>query len=148
MKIIVVYGTANSGKSTTLRKFYDKDINGNNKFIVKLPKAEDKTMDYQAVVEYCGHTIGIFTWGDNEKNVKGAVTFAEENGCGILICAARSSGKGYQYLDGMDCPQVWIEKGRFDGDGALSDGEVAAIRDIIAEQTADYIYQSIQLLCK
>lgn len=149
MKIIILYGTGNSGKSTTFRKLYEKHIKGNADFNILGAMPTESVKDYQIVVQYKGRTIAIYTWGDNEFNVKAAFQYAEENGCEVLVCAARSSGKGYQFFDKMKCPQIWIEKGRYGGkNDALRPSQEDAIREEIAELTADRIYQALQLLCE
>lgn len=145
MKQIILYGTGNSGKTTTLYKFYDKHIKDNSEFTVSEIKFSGK--DYMAIVEYHGYKIGIYTWGDTKKLIEDGGKYTKE--CDIIICTARSKGKGYQYFDKLTVPQIWIEMGRFyNQNSAIADSDYESFRNAITDQAADRVYQALKLLCK
>lgn len=145
MKQIILYGTGDAGKTTTLYKLYEKHIKDNIDFTVLEIKFSGK--DYMAIVKHKGYKIGIYTWGDTKKLIDEGVEYTKE--CDIVVCVARSRGAGYQYFNELEVPQIWIEMGRFSNkNGAISDLENDSFRDAITDQTASYIYQVLQLLCK
>ena len=145
MKQIILYGTGNSGKTTTLHKFYEKFIKDNSEFTVLEIKFSGK--DYMAIVEYHGYKVGIYTWGDTKGLIDEGVEYTQ--GCDVIICVARSKGAGYQYFDELTVPQIWIEMGRFyNQNSAISNLDYESFRGAITDQTASYIYQALQLLCK
>ena len=67
--------------------------------------------------------------------------------CDIVICVARTKGVGSQFLAEKQCPQVWIEKGRrCNCNSAISQTEEMELYQEMAQQTADCIYQALQML--
>ena len=146
MKLIILAGTANSGKSTTFRKLYTNFIKGNTDFLIK-STFDENMADYQTIVEYKGYRVCIYSWGDNLDNVKGGMDYAAKNNCDILICASRTKGDGHEELKRCKCPQIWIEKARFWTTNALSNEDKTKFYNEIATKAARSIYHSLQLFC-
>lgn len=145
MKQIVLYGVGNSGKSTTLRKFYEKFIRDNREFTIIDEKFIDRSIDYDMKVIFRDLRIAIVSHGDSLYWVQRGMDYAHD--CDIVICVTRSKGDGYHYLYDNPNPQIWIEKSRFDNvKSAIDPSECEQIRNEIAEKTADRIYQLLELL--
>ena len=87
--IICVRGRGETGKSTALRGFYERLV----------PEEERVDMesraDFAEEIEYEGVKIGIVTYGDpgcdSVEKVQGFI----DDGCEIVVCASRITGKTF-----------------------------------------------------
>lgn len=91
VKVIVLQGLANSGKTTTL-----------NTLIGLFPKAKKHdsnrlSKDTRVTVELNGKQIGIITAGDNVGELEHGFSALQE--CEIYVCAARTKGGTVDYLE-------------------------------------------------
>lgn len=144
MRMIIMYGIANSGKSTSLRAFYERQVAGNSGF--ETLDYVSTNIDYNAIVVYRGYRIGIITHGDTLDWIKSGLQYAK--GCDIVICACRTKGAGCEYLAKLDVPQIWIEKGRvWNKGGALSQAATLDLQQKSAMDAADRIFECLQLFC-
>jgi hypothetical protein len=84
MKIILLSGTPNSGKTTTLNLLYDRLIkDGTENVLQEQLGANPK--DFKCVVSYKGKTVAIYTMGDYKTVFEDAIIeFAD---CDVLIFA-------------------------------------------------------------
>jgi len=87
MKIILLSGKPETGKSTTFNLLYDKLTQNGKRNIVsekkELGDPEDK--DFECVVKYRGKTVALYSMGDFDlKCVEAIVKYAH---CDILILA-------------------------------------------------------------
>ena len=89
MKVIALYGVANTGKTTTLN-LLNNLINPDN------PITDGK--DHRRTFTYKGKTISITTPGDNETEVKKNIQYVQDKNCDILVTASRTRGAGKDML--------------------------------------------------
>ena len=86
MKIIVVKGNPNSGKTTSIRLVYDILLYLGAEIDVE--RKDGKTyIDFDAELLYNGKRIAISSAGDVLKNMHGTIT--KHKDCDILIMASR-----------------------------------------------------------
>lgn len=108
MKVILLSGPSNSGKTTTLTLVYDELIRlGATVIRPKSPLGGDPA-DFECVVSYAGKVVAIFTMGDFAIEVVHAMSYYEGMGCDALIVA--NSNKSWP---------VW-RLGRYPGSVSLS----------------------------
>ncbi len=114
MKIIAIQGKENSGKSTVLKMLCVKImetlkkqlVSAEIKFlrglvrnietvkrqieiekIARCNKEKTRVDNFIAVIQLKGITIGISTWGDEEKQIVDAIEIFKQYGCEICYCA-------------------------------------------------------------
>ncbi len=87
MKIIVVKGSPNSGKTTSIRLVYDLLLYLGAE--IDVARKSDKIhIDFDAELLYNGNRIAISSAGDVLKNMHGTIT--KHKDCDILIMASRN----------------------------------------------------------
>lgn len=101
MKVIALYGVANTGKTTTLN-LLNNLINPDN------PITDGK--DHRRTFTYKGKTISITTPGDNETEVKKNIQYIQDKNCDILVTASRTWGQTVTELENFSKNIRWIEK--------------------------------------
>ena len=89
MKVIALYGVANTGKTTTLNLLYNL-INPDT------PITDGK--DHRRSFTYKGKTIFIATPGDNKAEIDENIKRARKANCDILVTASRTRGYGWELL--------------------------------------------------
>ncbi|MGE4385260.1 MAG: hypothetical protein AB7E39_05300 [Endomicrobiaceae bacterium] len=85
--IIVIMGTADSGKSETIRKFYDKLVPD------QIAKQKDKEKEICDIFTNSNYTVGFYSIGDPGHSIcedKNADHFFKD--ADIIICASRTRG--------------------------------------------------------
>lgn len=99
MKIIILEGDSQSGKSCALNLVYALLLNlgaivDSNHFVY----LEGLTSDFRSVLQYCGKKIGVITQGDyslnnlNDLSIIDHLKWAKDKSCDIVVCA-RSKDK-------------------------------------------------------
>ncbi len=111
MRIILLRGTENSGKTSTLRLVYAqlytcKDHETRKQFV------EDNYNDFTCSFALAGKTIAFYTMGDYPEAINEAIiSYADK--CDILVCTSRY-GKIYNTIrhtvDKYDKSAILIEK--------------------------------------
>ena len=89
MKVIVLNGVANTGKTTTLN-LLNNLINSDN------PITDGK--DHRRTFTYKGKTISITTPGDGKEHIHDNIDYAQNKNCDILVTASRTRGYGRKLL--------------------------------------------------
>ena len=89
MKVIVLNGVANTGKTTTLN-LLNNLINPDN------PITDGK--DHRRTFTYKGKTISITTPGDGKEHIHDNIDYAQNKNCDILVTASRTRGYGRKLL--------------------------------------------------
>lgn len=89
MKVIVLNGVANTGKTTTLN-LLNNLINPDN------PITDGK--DHRRTFTYKGKTISITTPGDGKEHIHDNIDYAQNKNCDILVTASRTRGAGKDML--------------------------------------------------
>lgn len=108
-KIIVLYGSGNIGKTTTLCMMIDM-LNG--------AELSYSRKDVRTTCHYKGKIVDITTYGDNKFELLKNVKYFREHHCDIAITAARSYGgthdviREYAKEIGLDAEKdiVWVKK--------------------------------------
>lgn len=122
MKLIALYGIANSGKSTLLKE------------VIKhfKPNLEANKDDMEIIFEYKGYKIGIATGGDYQEYIENNLrNFANEK-CDFLVTACRTKGQTHTAIynicdefgitnDNGDYDIEWILKSRLDDKISIKD---------------------------
>lgn len=107
-KVIVLYASANKGKTTTL-----------NKLIDLLSLVSDYYEMYRsgegwAYFEIKRLKIVVCTVGDSKEDVKGNIKYGQDKDCDIFITASRTKGGTTNEVGRFACQQrsnvVWIKK--------------------------------------
>lgn len=116
MKIIVLSGESNSGKTTTLKQLIAY-LCGCGDWTIKpystcalhsmirsiselrdLPKEKDAT----AVLERDGRKIGISTYGDDRYTIENKVEFFEKEKCECAVIGSRPDGSSMSYVKELE----------------------------------------------
>jgi hypothetical protein len=95
MKIIVIKGKSNCGKTAALHLVYEKIIlvNGGKGTDFKHVGAVNQR-DFSDVLPYKGKKIAFFTMGDFEKDLMDAIKKYTAEHCDILVCACNDEHFG------------------------------------------------------
>lgn len=112
MKIIVLSGESNSGKTTMLKQLiaYLCDCGGwtikqfptcplhsivqSTSELRDLPKEKDAT----AVLERDGRKIGISTYGDDRNTIENKINFFKKEECECAVIGSHSNGSSMNYV--------------------------------------------------
>ncbi|WP_423908247.1 hypothetical protein [Candidatus Spongiihabitans sp.] len=97
--LFVLYGTWNTGKTTTITKTRD--------LLMKLPDAtkteyKPDAPDFTCIIKVGGIRIGIVSDGDVPGNVRNAIKSFQDKNCHVIICACRTrktKGSAREYID-------------------------------------------------
>lgn len=111
MKIIVLNGKANCGKTSVLKKLYAKLV-GNSIFRQTCFQQEG-LYDLSAMFECGGKKIGITTLGDGETELKKAFNIFAKESCDLVVCASRSrdtKNGAVRYIKSLGADLIWYKK--------------------------------------
>ncbi|MCI5779043.1 MAG: hypothetical protein MR051_04410 [Lentisphaeria bacterium] len=90
MRIIAMYGTANTGKTSAIRKAYE--IFSKTVSVVSF-KFRENGDDFEAILRMPnGKTVGFFSQGDCGEDTEHNIEVAEKAGCDVLVTAVRTKG--------------------------------------------------------
>lgn len=93
MKIIMLSGKSNCGKTTTLNKVYEF-INPKDENIIRAKsKLGGDIKDFECLIEYNGRTVAFFTMGDYSSYLLKAFEKYKKKQCDFLICACNNRFK-------------------------------------------------------
>jgi hypothetical protein len=87
MKVIMLSGPGNSGKTKTMNKLYDALIEKNDVSII-CPRTQygGDPDDFECTLCYRGKKVALFSMGDMARDIFRAIYFYEGRGCDILVC--------------------------------------------------------------
>lgn len=106
MKVIVLNGVANTGKTTTLN-LLNNLINPDN-------PATNLREDDKYTFTYKGKTISIATPGDYKTEIEENIKYARKENCDFLVTASRTKGYGKELLREQFKDILFIEKNTAD----------------------------------
>lgn len=106
MKVIVLNGVANTGKTTTLN-LLNNLINPDN-------PATNLREDDKYTFTYKGKTISIATPGDYKTEIEENIKYARKKNCDFLVTASRTKGYGKELLREQFKDILFIEKNTAD----------------------------------
>lgn len=116
MKVYALKGNANCGKTTTLKLlFLEIAENTANKILFYIKQRKTikpepnkklnascnnaiKGREIAAVLQVNDKTIGIYSAGDNEKEINNAIEFFNKYNCSVAFCACRTKGASIKLL--------------------------------------------------
>ena len=84
-KIIVIVGTGDSGKTTSIKKLYEK-LGGT------ISQDTKDVGNDSAILEYNGKKIGFASMGDFKEVFRINIEILLKRGCDVIIVACRSKG--------------------------------------------------------
>lgn len=146
MKIIVLNGKANCGKTTVLKKLYAKMV-VDCRFLQTDFKKESP-FDLSAMFELGTKKIGITTLGDSETELEKAFSVFIKENCDLVVCASRSrdaKNGAVHYIKSLGADLVWYKKAYLEQSGALYNlgKEINGINDIQADILLQEIFLQI-----
>ncbi len=97
MKIIAIRGTANVGKSTTIREVYSILIEQHEYNVINADFLQN--IDIRVVIEKNGVKVGIESQGDPNSRLEESLNEFERIGCEIIVCATRTSGMTVRWVN-------------------------------------------------
>ncbi|MDE5745847.1 MAG: hypothetical protein K2H84_09390 [Paramuribaculum sp.] len=108
MKILLIYGEQDAGKSTVCKRVYCalKSLGAIVERYERFPWG-----DFKAILVVNGYKIGIYSAGDSKQLILEARQFGEENGCDILIGAVRYHTHYNEIYSDLTCNEhfFWFE---------------------------------------
>ena len=136
MKIIVLNGKANCGKTSVLKKLYAKLVASS--IFRQTHFQQESLYDLSAMFEYDGKKIGITTLGDGETELKNAFDIFIKEHCDLVVCASRSrdtKNGAVRYIKSLKADLIWYKKAYIEQWMAKYDAitEIDAINDIKAK---------------
>ena len=139
MKIIVLWGKHDSGKTTTIK--FLRDI------LLKRGVNETKIVDeydFISVFYFQDKKVGVISGGDTKEILTG--NFGElPNDCDIIICPSRTKGGTVQYLEELVFSQkdlIWVKKAEIKNNGKYS---VEKEENIINLIQAEILFEELKL---
>ena len=111
MKIIVLNGKANCGKTSVLKKLYAKLVA--NSIVRQTYFQQESLYDLSAIFEYDVKKIGITTLGDGETELKNAFDIFIKEHCDLVVCASRSrdtKNGAVRYIKSLNADLIWYKK--------------------------------------
>ena len=136
MKIIVLNGKANCGKTSVLKKLYAKLVASS--IFRQTHFQQESLYDLSAMFEYDVKKIGITTLGDGETELKNAFDIFIKEHCDLVVCASRSrdtKNGAIRYIKSLKADLIWYKKAYIEQWMAKYDAitEIDAINDIQAK---------------
>ena len=93
MKIIMLKGKDNSGKTTTLNLVYDELVNNKNAKVCSYVKLGWKGDDFACTLAYKNLKVAIFSMGDYVEDIKRAIEHYRHTSADVLIIANRNKSQ-------------------------------------------------------
>jgi hypothetical protein len=93
MKIYVLHGKKNCGKSSTIKEIYRiLSIKYQNciSFVKSKPYEDDITIVIEIKIKNKNFLIGIESYGDDQRRIKRSLNTFTKKKCDIVFCAART----------------------------------------------------------
>ncbi len=147
MKIIVLNGKANCGKTSALKKLYAKLVASS--IFRQTFFQQEGLYDLSAMFEYGDKKIGITTLGDGETELKRAFDIFIKESCDLVICASRSrdtKNGAVRYIKSLKTDLIWYKKAYIEQSGARYKGceEIDKINEIQAEMLLKEILEQLR----
>ena len=98
-QVIALYGTANSGKSTTLRKLFELLQRAYPK--ARIGIIHPVGVDFTVIIEIDGVLIGIESQGDPISRLDVSIELFRKRGCFIIVCTTRTKGRTVAIVEAL-----------------------------------------------
>lgn len=131
MKLILIYGEKDAGKTTTCIRLLRSLIALGG--VVKFYDTFDWENDFRAIIEFQHRRVGIYSPGDERGHLRDALSFGTDNNCDILVATVR---KGIAYNAPLRETDVansveWIELDKGDSEEWMDAAENGAVIEIL-----------------
>ena len=115
--IVAIYGSANLGKTTCIKKFFENFTVKHSSEILNinnLPEYKNDGDDIAEIIILQNNVkIGVCSYGDNGANLETLKKLSEEN-CKVIVCATRTKGSSTDSIYGIKNYDIkWISKAYF-----------------------------------
>lgn len=90
--IIVLSGQAHSGKTTTMRRLFER-FRDSQDVVVHFESGFNQGGDFIAIIEVSGRTIGFISGGDYIDDFRNQFNEISRHNVDVLICASRSKNR-------------------------------------------------------
>ena len=131
MKLLLIYGEKNVGKTTVCRRLYSA-FKGMGATVQHYERINDWN-DFESVLTLAGSKIAIYSAGDEKINVVNARKLGENWGCDVLI-ASVSYGIHYnETLEDLENNKdfFWFTLERGDDDAEMDRNESRMVLDLL-----------------
>lgn len=130
-QVLALYGTANSGKSTTLRKLFDLVQRAYPKAHIKI--IHPVVVDFTVIIEIDGVLIGIESQGDPGSRLAQSIEVFKKRGCIIIVCATRTRGGTVAIVKALqpEFTVTWYHKIAGEDDEKMAQTILKQIRDAL-----------------
>ncbi len=91
--VIANIGTANIGKTSSLKRVIDDLLNNGAKEIPGTRLGNNSNGDERVILRYNNITIGIETQGDPCSRIFDSLPYFVKQNCDIIICTCRTTGR-------------------------------------------------------
>ena len=113
MNVCVICGSANVGKTETMR-LIDDIFKESNKYQLLYTSRTDKENDFESVYENDTNTIGLISIGDTKSAIEEAFSEIKKYNIDYLICTSRTIGKTIEFIESLSNNVVRIFKPYFE----------------------------------
>lgn len=114
MKVIMLTGKANSGKTTALHRVFDIIFEKTDKSSdIIIPKTfTENGDDFWAAIRYNGKTVYFYSLGDLAGEICDAMKTALEQNYDICVCCSKLHFKApFKFIEKNNLDAYYIEKG-------------------------------------
>ena len=105
MRIILLYGLPNTGKTTTINLVYDELIKKGAYVIKKKRKIGKNPKDFKSVLKYNDKIITFYSMGDDHRNCERAVKTSHESDFLVLAYSTKNKTRCKLYNTTSGDPQ-------------------------------------------
>lgn len=112
MNVCVISGSANVGKTETMR-LIDDIFKESNKYQLLYTSRTDKENDFESVYENDTNTIGLISIGDTKSAIEEAFNEIKKYNIDYLICTSRTRGETIEFIETLSSEVVRIFKPYF-----------------------------------
>jgi hypothetical protein len=138
-KVIVLWGTANIGKTITLKKVHKQLLKLSTN---TLPEHSRNNIDIREILIINGMKVGIETQGDPNSRLAESLKLFKKQGCVLIICATRTRGQTVELVNELE-PKYSVS---WRGQSAVSSTEWqkqsnSAIAKLIVNEAKSIIYE-------
>lgn len=130
-QVIALRGTANSGKSTTLRKVRELLEKAHPKAPIHI--IHRLVVDFAIIIEINGVLIGIESQGDPGTRLENSIKTFKKRGCAIIVCCTRTRGGTVTVIESLQ-PEfaiMWNQKTASQDNDEMAQTILKQIRDAL-----------------
>lgn len=150
MKIIALWGKENTGKTSSIKLFYEKLLKNEAEELLYVDEYDGvKYEDFYAIVSYKEKTIGVTSYGDNGNVLVDPFKEFYNYKCDIVItaCRVRETEKGsVKFIKNQKSEITYVEKIYIENADELPDKE--GFIEKINDRQADILLNALEKAIK